>query len=133
MHNILEHRNEERKKAIQLSIEYVKKLEAEIDHFTCVLYGSYARGDFNVGSDIDILIISDHLPSDMLKRMEFLYKYVRGGIEPKGYTKSEFLNMLSLKNPLAIDALENGEVISDDGFWGKMREEYKVLRKELGR
>jgi len=40
-----------------------------------------------------------------------------GAIEPKGYTQAEFLSMFQLKNPLAIDALRNGEILSDDGFW----------------
>lgn len=69
----------------------------------------------------------------MLERMEFFYKYVKEGIEPKGYTKAEILNMLSSKNPLVVDALENGEVISDDGFWRRISEEYQVLRKESGK
>lgn len=54
MYKILEYRNEERKRVIQLSIEFVRKLEAEIGPFASVLYDSYARGDFNIGSDIDI-------------------------------------------------------------------------------
>lgn len=83
---MLEGRNAERKRIIQLSVEYVKKLENDIGHFTSVLYGSYARVDFNIGSDIDILIISDDLPSNMLKRLELLYRHVKGGIEAKGYT-----------------------------------------------
>ncbi len=120
MHKAIKIREEERKKIIQLSIEYVEKLKNEIGPLTGILYGSYARGDFNIGSDIDILIISDNLPSDMLKRMELLYQYITGGIEPKGYTKTEFLRMLNSNNPLAIDAIKNGEVLSDDGFWKQL-------------
>ncbi len=120
MHKAIKIREEERKKIIQLSIEYVEKLKNEIGPLTGILYGSYARGDFNIGSDIDILIISDNLPSDMLKRMELLYQYITGGIEPKGYTKTEFLRMLNSNNPLAIDAIKNGEMLSDDGFWKQL-------------
>lgn len=120
----IELRDDERKRVIRLSTEYVKKLENDIGPFTSVLYGSYARGDFNIGSDIDILIISDNLPANMLERMELLYHYVEGGIEPKGYTKAEFSKMLNSNNPLVIDALKNGEVLSDDGFWRKVLKKY---------
>jgi predicted nucleotidyltransferase len=117
MYKALERREREREKAIQLASEYVSRLKGDIGVLTAILYGSFARGDFNYGSDIDVLIISDSLPRDTLKRIDLLYRYVQGGIEPKGYTQEEFLRIYYTNNPLAIDALENGEVLSDDGFW----------------
>jgi hypothetical protein len=90
-----------------------------------------AGGDFNLGSDIDVLIISNSLPEGFFKRIELLYHYVQGMIEPKGYTQTEFLNMFTRftdakglrfhsNNPLAIDALKNGEILLDNGFWQKL-------------
>jgi len=40
------------------------------------LFGSYARGDYQEGSDIDILLIARNLPENHLERMVFLNKAV---------------------------------------------------------
>jgi hypothetical protein len=81
-----------------------------------VLYGSFDRGDFNLGSDIDVLIVSDSLPTHPLARSELLYRFVRGGIEPKGYTAAEFARMLRSNNPIALEAREHGITLWDDGL-----------------
>jgi hypothetical protein len=120
MYRALKRRKREREEAIRLATEYVRSLEKDIGPLTGVLYGSFARGDFNLGSDIDVLIISNVLPDNALKRFDLLYCYVQGGIEPKGYTQNEFLKMYQLSNPLALDALENGELLSDNGFWNSL-------------
>ena len=128
MYKALKRRKEERKKAIHLSAEYAKNLEKNIGSFTAILHGSYARGDFNSGSDIDVLVISDSLPSNALERMDLLYQHVQGGIDPKGYTRAEFLKMLRSNNPLAVDAMENGEVLSDDGFWNSKKQLSEMIK-----
>lgn len=53
------------------------------------LYGSVARGDFNLHSDIDLLVIAA-LPEHPLERAEVLYRYVQGREEPKGLTFEEY-------------------------------------------
>ncbi len=121
MYKALERREREREEAIQLAAEYVRRLEGDIGDLTGVLYGSFARGDFNLGSDIDVLIVSDSLPPGILERMSLLYRHVQGVIEPKGYTQAEFLSMFQSKNPLAIDALRDGEILSDDGLWSSLK------------
>lgn len=51
--------------------------------------------------------------------MDLLYRYVKENIEPKGYFKEEFATMIQRGNPLVADALINGVVVADDGFWRK--------------
>ena len=53
------------------------------------LYSSVARGDFNLHSDIDLLVVAD-LPEHPLTRAEVLYRYVAGREEPKGLTPAEY-------------------------------------------
>ena len=112
----LEERKREREEAIQTALGYVQKLKEALGSLSGVLYGSFARGDFNLGSDIDVLIISDSLPQHPLERMELLYRTIEGGIEPKGYSRIEFIRMLENNNPTALDALREGVVLWDDGF-----------------
>ncbi len=97
--------------------EYSRIVSSKLGKFTGVLYGSMARGDNNLWSDIDFLVISDKLPLNPLKRLEFLYSLTETSIEVKGYTRNEFLNMIEKRNPLALDSLLEGKMIVDDGFW----------------
>ncbi|MFA4955970.1 MAG: nucleotidyltransferase domain-containing protein [Candidatus Methanoperedens sp.] len=97
--------------------EYSKVVSSKLGKFTGVLYGSMARGDYNVWSDIDFLVISDKLPKNPLKRLEFLYSLTETPIEVKGYTRNEFLKMIEKRNPMALDSLVEGKIIMDDGFW----------------
>jgi predicted nucleotidyltransferase len=97
--------------------EYSKIVSSKLGKFTGVLYGSMARGDNNLWSDIDFIVISDKLPQNPLKRLEFLYSLTETPIEVKGYTRNEFLKMIEKRNPIALDSLSEGKVIVDDGFW----------------
>lgn len=45
------------------------QLLLEPDLYTIILYGSYARGDYNNSSDIDIMILVD-LPETEIKKIE---------------------------------------------------------------
>jgi predicted nucleotidyltransferase len=37
-----------------------------------ILFGSYARGDFEVGSDIDLLLLLDHMDDMETERMRYM-------------------------------------------------------------
>lgn len=54
------------------------------------LFGSAARGDFNLGSDLDLLVVSAHLPGDPIERSRLLLRFARGREEPRGLTPDEF-------------------------------------------
>lgn len=120
MHKALKEREQQRAAFIELARSYVHKVGQLLPVSCGVVCGSVARGDFNLGSDIDVLIISDSLPPHPLDRMELLYRYVEAGLEPKGYTTDEFITMLGKGNPLAMDAKQNGVVVQDNGWWEKL-------------
>jgi predicted nucleotidyltransferase len=110
-------------------VEYSKTVSSKLGKFTGVLYGSMARGDNNLWSDIDFLVISDKLPENPLKRLEFLYSLTEEPIELKGYTRNEFLRMIEKRNPLALDSVVEGKVIVDDGFWEVARNKFEEVKK----
>jgi predicted nucleotidyltransferase len=109
--------------------EYSKVIYSKLGKFTGVLYGSMARGDNNLWSDIDFLVISDKLPHNPLKRLEFLYSLTETSIEVKGYTKNEFLKMIEKRNPTALDSLVEGKIIVDDGFWEIAMNKFEEVKK----
>ena len=116
---------------IDILAEYSKIVSSKLGKFTGVLYGSMARGDNNLWSDIDFLVISDSdkLPQNPLKRLEFLYSLTEMPIEVKGYTKNEFLKMIEKRNPLALDSLVEGKMIVDDGFWEIAMNKFEEVKK----
>ncbi len=79
---------------------------------TAYLIGSYARGDFNLWSDVDILLVSDDLvgsPVERLKKIEAPHNY-----EVIPLTSSEFKKMLRREDSLAKEALKRGILLRDD-------------------
>lgn len=111
MRRVLKERAREREEAIRLARRYTRRLAKRLGPLTAYLIGSYARGDFNDGSDIDILIISDALPDHPLRRAELLYSCLLPGIEPRGYTAAEFRRLLEKGDPAAREAVERNSVI----------------------
>lgn len=120
MHRILKARAEQREKLIASAREYINAISEKLGPLCAILTGSVARGDFNLHSDIDILIISDRLPSSPLERSKLLYRHAPPLLEPKGYLPSEFALLKARRNPLVIDALAYGIPLADNGFWRRM-------------
>jgi len=76
-------------------IEVVKKyallVNEKIKPDKVILYGSYARGNWQENSDIDVAVVFDCLNADCLETMALLYKLRRGiddRIEPVLLEKS---------------------------------------------
>ncbi|WP_373469194.1 nucleotidyltransferase domain-containing protein [Acidianus infernus] len=63
--DIIKRRIKERGRVITEARSFANSLKG---HFSAFLIGSYARGDFNVWSDVDILIIGDFKEENPLKR-----------------------------------------------------------------
>jgi len=117
MHKALEARRLKREQYIREAQEYAGEVRDRLGEVCAFLIGSVARGDFNLGSDIDIIVISDALPPNPLERSRFLYELARPLIEPKGYTAQEFRQLLSRKHPTALAILDEGILLRDDGVW----------------
>ena len=75
-----------------------------------ILYGSYARGNFNAYSDIDVCIISDKLLKSKDYYETYLWKKVLEvdpRIEPVGYHPRDFKDI----DPLVNEIKKEGMVI----------------------
>lgn len=73
---------------------YAARLRRDFPQARVFLYGSVARGDFNLHSDIDLLVVAD-LPESPLECSEVLYRYVREREEPKGLTAEAFERLVT--------------------------------------
>lgn len=118
--------------------EYVEGLRKALKIHSAVVFGSLARGDFKPWSDVDMVIIADDLPKGV-ERLRPFYTCEDLAIDPRPYTKEEFLRAIDGIDLTAWDSIRDGRVIFDDGFWelarGRFEEvkrEYKLVRTKMG-
>lgn len=114
MWRAVEEREDTRQEYIEVAARYVDALAEFLTPLTGILYGSVARGDFNFWSDIDVAIIADRLPEHPLRRAEVLFVNVPPGVEPKGFTRREFLRLVEKGHLFARELLQHGIVLRDD-------------------
>ena len=109
-------------------INFRKKMEAEavaktrsylsslgLKKYKAILFGSYARGDFNYASDIDLLIISDELPENLNERLSFLNlkRWNTPEVEPIGWTEREYEMRKNKKDPFIALLEKEGRIIEE--------------------
>ncbi len=94
--------------------EYKEKIVKELKPKKIILFGSLARGDFNEGSDVDIIVIADW-KQDFLARIKTLLEIDRCGlpIQPLGYTEEEIELMLLGGNRFITEAMASSKVLYD--------------------
>ncbi len=105
---IIEKRIAERNNVIKNAKEYANNLNFKCSVF---LIGSYARGDFNLWSDVDLIIIGSFTgnPVERLKILDF-----PAGYEVIPLTLNEVIKMKNKNNKLIIDAFNEGVLLRDD-------------------
>ncbi|MEL9940863.1 MAG: nucleotidyltransferase domain-containing protein [Ignisphaera sp.] len=90
--------------------ECIKRVFHNID--LVILFGSYARGDFNEWSDIDILVVvGEELPKKPTERIDLVVPCIAtvgAPIEPLIITREEFEKLKEKRNPAVVEALSNG-------------------------
>ena len=111
MADVVAERREERDRLIGLAREYAVRLSAALPIEVATVIGSVARGDFNVWSDVDVLVVSEALPSRTLDRIAFLSADAPPRVQPIGLRRNEFQDELERGNPIAREAVERGVVL----------------------
>lgn len=105
--------NIERSEEIFRKIDgYINEVVKRLNPRLIVLFGSFATGDINEGSDIDILVVAE-FKEDFLDRIRTLMDIntFKIPIEPVGYTPKEFDEMKNRKNAFIMNVLEKGKVM----------------------
>jgi predicted nucleotidyltransferase len=96
--------------------EYAVKLQKTLGRVTVILFGSYARGDYNVWSDIDIIVVSEGFTGRRILDRYDLIPEAPPGVEPILLTPSEFIS--NLKKASFTEMLRQGTaiIIDDHGL-----------------
>lgn len=116
MADALAERAEEQKRLIELARRYVERLSVRLPLAAAAVVGSVARGDFNVWSDVDVVLVADELPPRVPDRGRLLAEDAPGGVQPVGFTPQEFAKALERRNPMALEATTIGVVVVGRDF-----------------
>jgi len=117
---------------IKKYIEALKILKPKL----VILHGSIARKEFGLGSDVDLIVVSDNLPDKIMDRIKLLYEIdeTKAPLDIKGYKSKEIREMIKKGNPLIMDAMEDGIILfADENFLKEILEFYKEERKNFKR
>jgi predicted nucleotidyltransferase len=101
------------RKKVEIALQhYLKRIRAQIKVHQAIIFGSYAQDSYSPGSDIDIAIIADGLPSDPGKRFAMLKDTVLGlDLQPFAYTTEEWKKMLETDSSFASEILKHGKTL----------------------
>lgn len=104
----VEARRAERERLIELARRYVHSLEGRLDLLAAAVTGSVARGDFNLWSDVDVLVVAAELPDRAPDRAGLLLAAAPPRVQPVGYTPAELQRAWVKHNRLVREAVEQG-------------------------
>ena len=115
---ILERRRKEKEREREEVIARARHYSLGLP-FQCsvILLGSYARGDFNLWSDVDILVVGafSSNPVERYSELDFPPSF-----EVIPFREEEFHLSLKAGNPLIAEAAKIGVILRDDYNLGKL-------------
>ncbi|MFA4663184.1 nucleotidyltransferase domain-containing protein [Pyrococcus kukulkanii] len=115
--------------------KYIETLKKHgIDILLAVIFGSFTKGTYGLGSDVDLFIVARGLPEDFDERLKLLYllNETETVIDPKAYTPEEVEKMFAKGHLFLFELSEHGKVIyvGDDKY---SKEFFRNLRALKGR
>lgn len=110
-------RRAEQAHLIGLARDYVASISDRMPVLAAAVVGSVARGDFNVWSDIDVVVVAEHLPASILERQALLLSGAPPRVQPVGFEAAEFRAALAKGNRLAREVFETGLPLAGDRFF----------------
>lgn len=106
----LARRSRERDALLDRARGFVAGLPGTLGVVAAVVFGSVARGDFNVWSDVDVLVVARNLPPRPQDRLALLGSVRR--VQPVAWTPEEFAAQAAAGNRIAREALGEGVPIA---------------------
>lgn len=96
--------------ALNIAQRFADAVKLKFNYTQIILFGSYAKGNFNEDSDIDIAIVFEDYSNLMDMQLELmrLRRKIDSRIEPHPFRESEF----DLSNPIVYEILKYGQEIN---------------------
>lgn len=93
---------------------YVDALSGGLDLVGAAVIGSVARGDFNVWSDIDVLVVARDLPQRYLDRASLLASVPAPRVQAFGFTPQELGEALVKGDPRVVELQRDGVLLAGE-------------------
>ncbi|MCI2424640.1 nucleotidyltransferase domain-containing protein [Candidatus Acetothermia bacterium] len=94
----------DREEVLQILSERLKELARELPLLWVILFGSYAKGNYSVGSDVDLLVVyKGKLQDDAFAIVKRVLDIPR--LEPHLYTEEEYENMEETLSKMTKDGV----------------------------
>lgn len=110
-HPVVVRRRAEQAQRVEQAGLWAARLAQHLPLDAVVVFGSTARGDFNLWSDIDVLVVSRALPADARQRLELLMADAPPGLQPLGWTPEELERRRARGDPIARECDELGRTV----------------------
>jgi len=104
---VLDRRRQEQRALVERAQVFADSLDPRLGVVAVVVFGSVARGDFNLWSDVDVLVIADHLEEGWLERIVSVGE-PPALVQPMVWTPSEWATQLARNNAAALEAVDRG-------------------------
>ena len=113
----LAERHAERERLIAQAREHARRLARRVTLRQAAVVGSVARGDFNVWSDVDLVIVAEQLPERVPDRLALLLEDRPPRVEVIGFTPAELDEARRRRNRLVeeLDAIGVVLELGDSG------------------
>ena len=98
--------------ALSIAENYAIAVNEKFNYIKIFLFGSYAKGNYNDDSDIDIAVVFKDYNNllDMQLELMRLRRKIDSRIEPHPFRESEF----QLSNPIVSEILKYGQELKVD-------------------
>lgn len=102
----------DRRDAINIANIYANAVKSKYDYIKIILFGSYAKGNFNEDSDIDVAVILKDYNNLMDIQLDLmrLRRKIDSRIEPHPFREDEF----ELTNPIVSEIMKYGQEIGNN-------------------
>lgn len=100
----------DKREALDISLKYANAIKSKYDFVRIILFGSYAKGNFNEDSDIDIAVVLkdyNNLIDTQLDLMR-LRRKIDSRIEPHPFREKDF----DITNPIVNEIVKYGQDIN---------------------
>lgn len=92
-------------------INYLKDLSKEIDIDKAIIFGSYAKGNYDVDSDIDLAIFSDSFRGmERVESIKYLLRKARKyrgiDLQPISFTKQDYEERIGIVGEVLKTGIE---------------------------
>ena len=97
----------DKRDAIDIAIKYANAVKSKYDFVRIILFGSYAKGNFNADSDIAVILKDYNNLIDIQLDLMRLRRKIDSRIEPHPFREKDF----DITNPIVNEIVKYGQDI----------------------